>query len=74
MKSKLENIRIDPDNPFANCKLERAKFALPLREIVKSYSDGCATAGIAGTEGAGAGPVDLPAEEAEVSAQKGNGT
>jgi len=44
MKSKLENIRIDPDNPFANCKLERAKFALPLREIVKSYSDGCVLA------------------------------
>lgn len=44
MKSKLENIRIEPDNPFANCKLERAKFALPLREIVKSYSDGCVLA------------------------------
>lgn len=40
MKSKLEDIIIEPDNPFANCKLERNKYAHPLREIVKSYSDG----------------------------------
>lgn len=44
MKSKLEDIRIDPDNPFANCKLDRAKYAHPLREIVKTYSDGCVLA------------------------------
>lgn len=44
MKSKLEDIIIEPDNPFANCKLERNKYAHPLREIVKSYSDGCVMA------------------------------
>lgn len=44
MKSKLEDIRIDNEEPFANCKLDRAKYALPLREIVKSYPDGCVMA------------------------------
>jgi predicted KAP-like P-loop ATPase len=44
MKSKLERIKIDPENPFANCKLDRFQYALPLREIVKSYSDGCVLA------------------------------
>lgn len=44
MKSKLENIRIEQENPFANCKLDRAKYAHPLREIVKSYPDGCVMA------------------------------
>ena len=44
MKSKLEYIKIDPENPFANCKLDRSQYALPLREIVKSYSDGCVLA------------------------------
>lgn len=44
MKSKLEDIRIEDENPFANCKLDRAKYALPLREIVKSYPDGCVMA------------------------------
>ena len=44
MKSKLEDIIIDKDNSFANCKLDRAKYAQPLREIVKSYSDGCVLA------------------------------
>lgn len=44
MKSKLEDIRIGSDNPFENCKLDRAQYAHPLREIVKSYSDGCVLA------------------------------
>lgn len=44
MKSKLERIRIDHENPFANCKLDRSQYAHPLREIVKSYSDGCVLA------------------------------
>lgn len=44
MKSKLECIIIDPENPFANCKLDRSQYAHPLREIVKSYSDGCVLA------------------------------
>jgi len=40
MKIKHHDIEIPADNPFANCKLERKKYAEALTGIVSSYSDG----------------------------------
>jgi KAP family P-loop domain len=40
MKIKHEEIAIDPSNPFANCKLERKKYADVLTKIVGIYADG----------------------------------
>lgn len=40
MKIKHQELEIQKDTPFANCKLERQKYAEVLTEIVELYSDG----------------------------------
>lgn len=40
MKIKHSDIEISTDNPFANCKLGREKYAAILTSIVDSYADG----------------------------------
>ncbi len=40
MKIKHTEIEIDPQSPFANCKLGRAKYANILTNIVGNYKDG----------------------------------
>lgn len=40
MKIKHHELEIQPDTPFANCKLERQQYAEVLTEIVELYSDG----------------------------------
>lgn len=40
MKIKHNEIVIPPDNPFANCKLERESYARVLTDIVNTYADG----------------------------------
>lgn len=40
MKLKHHDIPIDQEQPFANCKLGREKYALILTSLVGSYSDG----------------------------------
>ncbi len=40
MKLKHDDIIIDPDNPFTNCKLERKQYAEVLTSIVGNYADG----------------------------------
>lgn len=40
MKIRHHEIEINPENPFANCKLERQKYAEILTEIVGAYPDG----------------------------------
>jgi hypothetical protein len=40
MKIKHKDIVIDPQSPFANCKLDREKYASILTEIVTTYNDG----------------------------------
>jgi hypothetical protein len=40
MKIKHNEIEVETTNPFANCKLDRQKYASILTEIINSYSDG----------------------------------
>ncbi|OAB26017.1 KAP family P-loop domain-containing protein [Flavobacterium fryxellicola] len=40
MSIRHNNIDIEPDNPFANCKLERKKYANVLLDLVNSYNNG----------------------------------
>jgi len=40
MEIKHKNLIPDKDNPFANCKLDRAKYATVLTNIVETYSEG----------------------------------
>ena len=40
MKLKHHNIIIDPEQPFANCKLNREQYATILTSLVSSYADG----------------------------------
>ncbi|HBX50381.1 MAG: hypothetical protein A2275_17330 [Bacteroidetes bacterium RIFOXYA12_FULL_35_11] len=40
IKHDVNNIAIDPNNPFENCKLGRAKYAEVLTSIVETYADG----------------------------------
>jgi len=40
MKIKHDDIAIDAENPFLNCKLEREKYADVLTKIVGTYADG----------------------------------
>ncbi len=40
MKIKLNDISIESNNPFINCKLEREKYAIILTEIIKKYDKG----------------------------------
>jgi len=40
MKIKHQDIEIPVENPFANCKLKREKYADVLTNIVKTYADG----------------------------------
>jgi len=40
MKLKHYDIDINPEQPFANCKLEREKYATILTSLVGSYADG----------------------------------
>src|ERR1035437_7419296 len=40
MKLNHHDLIIDPDHPFANCKLGREKYATILTSIVGSYADG----------------------------------
>lgn len=40
MKIKHSEIEIPTENPFQNCRLERAQYAQVLTEIVKVYADG----------------------------------
>ena len=44
MKSRIQSIEIEKDNPFANCKLGREKYAQLLKAIVSQYNDGCVMA------------------------------
>ena len=40
MEIKHKDPVIDPENPFANCKLDRKQYAEVLTNIVKNYADG----------------------------------
>ena len=40
MKIRQEDLVIDQERPFVNCKLERERFATILTDIVETYSDG----------------------------------
>lgn len=40
MTLKHQELAINPENPFENCKLERAPYAMILSNIVKTYPDG----------------------------------
>ena len=40
MKIKHNEIEIDSENPFSNCKLDRQKFSNILTGIINSYSEG----------------------------------
>ena len=40
MKIKHQELEIQKDTPFANCKLERQQYAEVLTKIVELYSDG----------------------------------
>lgn len=40
MNIKHQELEIDPQKPFANCKLEREKYATVLTDIVKAYPQG----------------------------------
>jgi tRNA A37 threonylcarbamoyladenosine biosynthesis protein TsaE len=40
MNIKHQELEIDPQKPFANCKLERQKYADVLTDIVKAYPQG----------------------------------
>lgn len=41
MNYRVEEIDIIPDNPFANCKLGRERYAKILEQILSKGSDGC---------------------------------
>jgi len=40
MNIKHQEIVIEPDNPFANCKLDRQKYSKVLTGIIEAYSEG----------------------------------
>ena len=40
MEIRHKEIEIDKENPFANCELEREKYALVLSDIVNTYAKG----------------------------------
>lgn len=40
MKIKHQELLVDKENPFLNCKLDRKQYAVVLTNIVKSYADG----------------------------------
>lgn len=40
MKLKHQDIVIDPEKPFANCKLGREQYATILTSLVGNYADG----------------------------------
>ena len=44
MRSKLEDLEINPKAPFAECKLGRQKYAEILTQIVSQYNKGCVLA------------------------------
>src|SRR5574344_1404453 len=44
MISKLSDLEIPQDNPFANCKLGRKRYAEILTQIVSMYNNGCVLA------------------------------
>ena len=44
MKSKLEDPKIEIENPFKNCKLNRLRYGEILTQVVSTYSDGCVMA------------------------------
>ena len=40
MTLKHHDIIIDPENPFAHCKLERKQYAQVLTSVVEKHGDG----------------------------------
>ena len=44
MKSRLEPLEVNRENPFLHCKLDRQKYAEVLTQVVDTYTQGCVLA------------------------------